>query len=261
MPRNQRVAKWLSGLDEADLSEDGSIPDAEIAAEAPVDKMSAVDEKDEKIDDVSVADDEGEEEEGDDEEEYVVEKVLGHEWHKKAKKNILILYVKWKGYDNPDDRTMEPEANLEYEPLEPLSLSSSPADTHCRNNSALEAYFESLGGRPDPSDGDRMPDLTKTNGTSKKRKSNPNLKDEVETVNKRGRKSKNGVTDEDSGYMPSGKSWENEVKEVHTIERDSRTQVLNVFLEWTNGSKAQLDIHTAYKKFPQHMLKFYESHL
>ena len=99
-----------------------------------------------------------------------------------------------------------------------------------------------------------------TNGAAKKRKSNPNLKEEADgSAPKRGRKSKSG--DDEGGWMPSGKSWEEHVKEVQTIERDSATQTLHAFLEWTNGRKAKVDIDLAYRKCPLKMLKFYESHL
>jgi chromobox protein 1 len=39
---------------------------------------------------------------------YVVEKILGHRFNK----GVLEFDVKWQGYDNPEDRTWEPEENM-----------------------------------------------------------------------------------------------------------------------------------------------------
>jgi chromobox protein 1 len=40
---------------------------------------------------------------------YTVEKIMGHEFTKDGK---LMLQVKWHGYDDPADQTLEPEENL-----------------------------------------------------------------------------------------------------------------------------------------------------
>lgn len=39
---------------------------------------------------------------------FVVEKILGHRFNK----GVLEFDVKWQGYDNPRDRTWEPEENM-----------------------------------------------------------------------------------------------------------------------------------------------------
>lgn len=63
---------------------------------------------------------------------YVVEQVVGHEFAKNVcailssldtiaksdaltmRQGALLLQVKWKGYDDPSDQTLEPEENLLY---------------------------------------------------------------------------------------------------------------------------------------------------
>jgi len=71
--------------------------------------------------------------------------------------------------------------------------------------------------------------------------------------------------DETEGYIPvSGKIrkqaiWENIVKSIDTIERKNDT--LNVFFTLKNGSKVFENSEECAKRFPQKLIKFYESHL
>ncbi|KAK1146310.1 hypothetical protein N8T08_003097 [Aspergillus melleus] len=176
---------------------------------------------------------------GDDDEEgvYIVEKIVGHEW---AKNGSLLLAVKWKGYDDPVDQTMEPEENL-LEGAEEV----------------VKEYFKSLGGRP-----------TKPQAQGRKRKSMTAAKQIPEkTEPKRRRKSQADAADEatdDSDAMkwvPKSKSWEAEVENVDTIMRDPETSKLIAYLQWKNGKKSKVSIESCYDKCPKKMLKFYEQHL
>ncbi|EZF35714.1 Heterochromatin protein HP1 [Trichophyton interdigitale] len=195
--------------------------------------------KDEEKDDQNGEEDEDDEDdEADeaDEDVYVVERVVGHSFDKKGK---LQFEVKWKGYDDPSDMTVEPEENL---------LDGA--------QDALEEYFKKIGGRPEK--------------PTKKRKS---LADKASSTpdkpTKRGRKPssiKVGTPDqeastEDSHWAPPTGDWENELRYISTVLRDPDGDGLVVYLEWKNGRKSRAPIQTCYERCPQMMLKFYEQHL
>ncbi|KAL2002815.1 hypothetical protein VTN02DRAFT_5858 [Thermoascus thermophilus] len=206
-----------------ELSEDESTGDA-----IPYDSS-------EKVKDHESGDEESDEEEGDDV--YVVEKILGHEWVK----GTLMFLVKWKGYDDPKDQTLEPEENL------------LPGATDLLNE-----YFAALGGRPEK--------------PTKKRKSvGAEAKPTPEkAAPKRPRKSRGAAgteTPEAKGkddvpdWVPKGKNWEKDVEKVDTIVRDPDTGNLMAYLKWTNGKVSRVSLEKCYEACPMHMLRFYEQHL
>ncbi|KAF9888689.1 hypothetical protein FE257_008447 [Aspergillus nanangensis] len=174
-------------------------------------------------------DNEEEDEDEDEEGVYVVEKIVGHEFAKDGK---LILQVKWKGYDDPADQTMEPEKNL-MDGAEDL----------------VKEYFKQLGGRPQKpgkQPGRKRKSMGAGAGATKSETAEP----------KRQRKSQgppstaesNGSGDEIPDWVPKNKSWEDYVEGVDTIIRDADTSGLIAYLHWTNGKKTK-------------MLEFYEKHL
>ncbi|RHZ62130.1 chromo domain-containing protein [Aspergillus thermomutatus] len=181
-------------------------------------------------DEKDVAGDAKEEEEDDDEIEeegvYTVEKIMGHKFTKDGK---LMLQVKWHGYEDPADQTLEPEENL----LEGAK-------------DVLDEYYKAQGGRPEKPVAVR------------KRKSMGSIKAEPEkpAEPKRRRKSRADAdtstetpeAGEVPDWVPRSKSWENDVARVDTIVRDPKTNSLIAFLHWTNGKTSK-------------MLKFYEQHL
>ncbi|KAH7070033.1 hypothetical protein FB567DRAFT_218348 [Paraphoma chrysanthemicola] len=172
---------------------------------------------------------EGEEEEDEDEEgpdEYVVEKILGH----KFTKGELVFDVKWQGYDDPKDRTWEPEANM-----------GGAVDV-------LAEYFEEIGGRPEPKGG-------------QKRKGRPSgVKSESGTPASSIKRVK-----QEKAWSPPPGSWEHEVDHIDTVEQslDPKTGELGLFayLIWKNERKTQHPLKHVYQKCPQKMLLYYESHL
>jgi len=182
--------------------------------------------------------DDDEEADGDEEGVYIVEKIMGHRFHK----GELQLQVKWKGYDDPNDETLEPEENL---------MDGAKA--------ILKEYYKSIGGKPSPEK------------QSKKRKSTVSAKSTPDvtpsTKKRKGRQSE--VKDEDeaeddgglTNWLPKGESWENYVQNVDTIERDGKDGGLYVFLHWNNDKKTKVSIDQCYKKCPMRMLHFYENHL
>ncbi|KAL3479935.1 chromo domain-containing protein [Aspergillus californicus] len=177
-------------------------------------------------------------EEGEDEEDvYVVEKIVGHSFKSDG---TLLFNVKWQGYDDPKDQTVEPEVNLDGA------------------QDVLEEYFRALGGRPE------KPQPKKRKSTGRPPKSTPKNQPEPKKRRKSGRRDTEAEAIEEKesvvpDWVPKSKSWENEVKMIHTIVREGEGLV--VFLHWNNDKKSKVSIETCYEKCPRHMLKFYEQHL
>nr|KMM65214.1 hypothetical protein, variant [Coccidioides posadasii RMSCC 3488] len=168
----------------------------------------------------------GSEGEGDDV--YVVEKIVNHEFGKGGK---LLFQVKWKGYDNPEDLTLEPEENLSGAP------------------DALQEYFTIIGGRPEKP-------------TRKRKSMGGGTTPKVATKKaKKSLASMNGTPDivEGADWVPKSNNWDKEVRSVETIIRDGDN--LYVLLHWNNEKKAKVSLKQCYEKCPQKMLKFYENHL
>ncbi|MCJ1387637.1 hypothetical protein MMC18_000480 [Xylographa bjoerkii] len=207
---------------------------------------------------------EAEEEDDDDdaeEEVYAVEKIVAHDYDFPDEK--VRYQVKWLGYDKKSDLTWESEENLQ-----------GAIDI-------LQAYFDSIGGRPAPTSSKST--STKKRGRQSTGKTdtpdNQPKKVKTEEVPKkkdgRGRKRKSspGVMDLDStlkdGWEPPKPlpgAWEEGVLSVQTIEgNDDGTKW--AYLSWadegTGGKKRQTKalLSTCYIACPQVMLRFFESHL
>ncbi|EFE31059.1 uncharacterized protein ARB_01926 [Trichophyton benhamiae CBS 112371] len=170
-------------------------------------------------------DDQNSEEDEDDEADDGDEDVLTL----RVEQGKLQFEVKWKGYDDPSDMTVEPEENLLDGAQE-----------------ALEEYFKKIGGRPEK--------------PTKKRKS---LADKASSTpdkpTKRGRKPssiKVGTPDqeaspEDTDWAPPAGGWEKELSYISTVLRDPDGDGLVVYLEWKNGRKSRAPIQTCYERCPQ----------
>ncbi|CAO2658383.1 Nn.00g061060.m01.CDS01 [Neocucurbitaria sp. VM-36] len=197
--------------DDSESSGDESIP-AQQKGKQPAAQAEPEDE---------VPESEGEEAE----DEYVVEKILGH----KFVKGEIIFDVKWQGYDDPKDRTWEPEANME-----------GAIDV-------MKEYFEEIGGRPEPK--------------GQKRKGRPSAATSESgtpaTSSKRAKQEKQ--------WSPPPGSWEHEISHIDTVEEslNPKTGQLERFayLVWNNQKKTQHPLKHTYQKCPQKMLQYYESHL
>ncbi|KAH7381382.1 hypothetical protein DE146DRAFT_284574 [Phaeosphaeria sp. MPI-PUGE-AT-0046c] len=201
------------------LSDDESSGDEQVAPQ----KQAKPRIEDEAVDGA----DEEDESEEDVEDEYVVEKIISHKFVKGA----LIFDVKWQGYDNPKDRTWEPEENMEGA------------------RDVMEEYFEELGGRPEqPGKGAQK---------RKGRQSGPKSESGTPASTKR-------VKQEKSWSPPPG-SWEHDVDFIDTVEErlDPKTGQLAkyVYVNWKNDKKTQHPLQHIYTKCPQKMLQYYESHL
>jgi len=62
-------------------------------------------------------------------------------------------------------------------------------------------------------------------------------------------------------WTPKSKTWEDDIKEIQTVERDSKTQDLYIFIVFKNGKKSKVKREAVHKKCPLRMLEFYENHL
>ncbi|KKA17817.1 hypothetical protein T310_8239 [Rasamsonia emersonii CBS 393.64] len=222
-----------------DVSDDDSTGDA-----IPFESSENGKKKDDVKDDEEASEEEDSDEEG--EGIYVVEKIVGHEFKKDVRcpdpcANPAMDSSDLVSGTLPLDQTLEPEENL----LEGAK-------------EAVEEYFESIGGRPQPPE-----------RPSKKRKSMADPRSTPESTGaKRGRKPKgaNGTDTPETGesapdWVPEGKNWEREVAKVETIIRDPKTGGLMAYLQWQNGRKSRVSIEQCYEKIPMKMLKFYEQHL
>lgn len=177
--------------------------------------------------------DESGDEDDDEEDMYVVEKIVGHEFGKGGK---VLYQVKWKGYDKPEDQTLEPEENLETA------------------KEVLDEYFKVVGGRPEKPTKKRksMGAAASTPDRTPAKKARKSLGDSM-----------NGTPEVEKAapeWIPKGKNWDKEVQVVETIVRQDDNN-LYALLHWNNGKKSKVSIQQCYEKCPQKMLQFYEQHL
>ncbi|EKV16307.1 Chromatin-associated protein [Penicillium digitatum] len=201
----------------------------------------------------SPEDEEDEDEEEDDGEEglYVVEDILDHAW---LDDGTLKLLVKWKGYDKIKDRTWEEEDGL----MEGA-------------RDVVIAYYKRIGGRPGKEElqpaAAKPGRKRKSMGDSTLAKASP--APAASEAKRQRRKSIPKETSEQASpsseengiqWLPKGKNWDKDVKEVDTIVREGDAGLM-AWLEFNNGHKAKLSVQACYEKCPLKMLKFYESHL
>ncbi|KAL6710303.1 hypothetical protein ACN47E_009249 [Coniothyrium glycines] len=173
--------------------------------------------------------DEGSSSEGaNDEDEYVVEKIISH----KFVKGELLFEVKWQGYDDPKDRTWEPEQNME-----------GAVDVKSE-------YFDEIGGRPEP---------PAVKGQKRKGRAS-GVQSEAGTPASTMKRAK-----QEKAWSPPPGSWERDVSHCDTVEEtmNPKTGQLERFayLVWNNQKKTQHPLQHTYQKCPQKMLQYYESHL
>ncbi|RMJ23743.1 heterochromatin protein [Aspergillus sp. HF37] len=155
----------------------------------------------------------------DEEEVFVVEKIIGHDFGK------LYLQVKWKGYNDPKDLTMEPEENLIEGAKE-----------------VVDEYYRAQGGRPEK--------------PTKKRKSQTETKPAAGDAESTKRRKSKGATgtetpegEELADWVPKGKNWENDIASVETVSREPSGE-LSAFLIWNNRKKSKVSIETCHRKCP-----------
>lgn len=209
-------------LSDNESSSDEQIPSKKKDKSAPA----------EPVEEEPSNDDDSDSEDGDGDE-YVVEKILSH----KFVKGGLVFEVKWQGYDDPEDRTWEPEDNM-----------GGAADV-------LKEYFEEIGGRPEPPAAKGQKRKGRASGASgiKSEASTPT----ATTTTKRVKQEK--------VWSPPPGSWEHDVSHCDTVEENMNPQTGKLerfaYLVWNNQKKTQHPLQHTYQKCPQKMLQYYESHL
>jgi len=232
--------------DDEDAKSDLLSDEEQLPPKKPATKESAAKPKPEPVNEDSDHDQVKDEADDDDDDEdnadeYVVEKILKHAFDNGK---ICLYEVKWMGYENPEDRTWEPEDNL-----------SGAMDV-------LKAYWDKIGGKPEA-----KPKTPAKKGTKRKSlaQHTPDP-DATSTTKKRGRKSiKTDDEPEDAktAALPEG-SWEDHVKQIEAVEKPDHGEfkgVLRFFLEWEDGHKTQHSSQLCRQKCPQKLLDYYESKL
>ncbi|KAF7587991.1 hypothetical protein BBP40_006443 [Aspergillus hancockii] len=169
------------------------------------------DAKEEKNPGAGNQEDEEEDDDVDEEGVYVVEKILGHDF---AKNGTLLLQVKWKGYDDPADQTMEPEENL-MEGAKDL----------------VEEYYRINGGRPEKPQPRKRKSMTGPKQAPEKTEPKRRRKSRVDAATET---PENDDGDELPNWVPKSRNWEGEVQNVDTILRDPETSNLIAYLHWKN---------------------------
>lgn len=193
---------------------------------------------------------ESDKDEGDDDkdepgkDEYFVEAITGH----RVDDTSTIEYnVKWEGYEKKSDKTWEPEAHLETVP------------------EILEEYLRKVGGKDKILQQWRAPKKPAGgNGKKRCRASTPSPANRTPAGKGRKNGSRPASSTPQAGvkdveFKQPTSSWENEVVGIDACEGSAGGVV--VYLTWKGGQKSQHLLAQVYKRCPQKMLKFYESHL
>ncbi|KAH6714090.1 hypothetical protein DL95DRAFT_376301 [Leptodontidium sp. 2 PMI_412] len=190
------------------------------------------------------------EDEDDDEElpedEYVVERITNHIVEEDT--GEIKYEVKWEGFDKRADRTWEPEENL------------------VTASGILSEYLASVGGKELIMSAWKEKKAEAASGKKGKKRGRASTGAPLENGAKRGRKSKDhpaSATPPSSAFAadfkpPTG-SWEDAVVAIDACEGSEGSVV--VYLTWKGGHKTQHPLAQVYKRCPQKMLHFYESHL
>lgn len=62
-------------------------------------------------------------------------------------------------------------------------------------------------------------------------------------------------------WQPKGQSWEDQIKEIQTVERDENSSDLYILMIFKTGRKSRVKNGLVRKRCPQRLLDFYEAHL
>lgn len=218
----------------------------------PQPKVKAKTEEEDKPEIETKEEDEEEDEDDDSEvgdDEFVVEKIMSHFVDEVS--GELRFEVKWEGYDKKADRTWEPEENLESA------------------KQILEEYLEPLGGKAKilaDYEEKKAENAESKKGKKRSRQSNADDEPNGSAAKRGGRgRGKNGVHPESSTppagheFKPPTGNWEEQIVAIDACEGGEGAVV--VYLTWKGGHKTQHPLSQVYKRCPQRMLKFYESHL
>ena len=172
------------------------------------------------------------------------------------RQGTLLLQVKWKGYDDPADQTMEPEENLLYV-IEHNSQRIACHTHQCDREGAkdlVEEYYRVQGGRPEkPALKKRKsvgrPKQTPEKAAPKRQKRSGGNAIGTPSSTAGENESENG--DVYTDWTPNRKSWENDVRSIETIMREAETSTLYAYIQWKDGRKSKVSLETCYEKCPR----------
>ncbi|KAG9247181.1 hypothetical protein BJ878DRAFT_213151 [Calycina marina] len=176
------------------------------------------------------------------EDEFVVEKIMSHI----VEEDGSVKYeIKWEGYEKKSDRTWESEENL------------------ATAQKMLDEYLFAIGGKEAllAAWDNKKPEKKE----KKKRGRASTLTDAANGSAKKNKKSSHPASStppasaKAAEFKPPTGSWEEDVTGIDACEGPEGAIV--VYLSWKGGQKSQHPTAQVYKRCPQRMLKFYESHL
>ncbi|KAL3421724.1 Chromo domain-containing protein 2 [Phlyctema vagabunda] len=184
---------------------------------------------------------EGDDDEDLEEDEYVVEAIKKHLIS--AETGEILFDVKWEGYEKASDRTWEPEANL-------METATDIVLAYLEKHGGREAILEEFNAKNTETATKRKRGR-QSNGTGSAKKP----KKEISHP----RSGSPPASLAEKKFTPPKGNWEEEVVGIDACEGGEGKVV--VYLTWQSGDKSQHPLHQVYKRCPQKMLKFYESHL
>ncbi|WBW74208.1 heterochromatin (HP1) family chromodomain protein Chp2 [Schizosaccharomyces osmophilus] len=210
---------------------------------------------------------------GSDEEEYIVEAVLDA----RLKKNGIgyQYYLKWEGYDDPEDNTWNEEEDCvgcqELVNQFWKKKGGKPPINMLRNKRKAGSVIRSGSSSGIKNDDDLQPPFSTY--SRKRRKSVSKLKKHednsvIEPSLSPLLHSKSPTIDsylalrKTNGFKPPFhiKSWEDLVDKVETVQKLKNGKIL-VKLHWKDGQQSTHDNVIVHHKCPLHIIRFYEDHL
>ncbi|KAK8854566.1 hypothetical protein IAR55_003305 [Kwoniella newhampshirensis] len=214
-------------------------------------KSKSVEEKEEPIDvDEQVEDGDGDEDDEEDGEgEYEVEAIVDHR-QKGTGSGKFEYLVSWKGY-GPEHNTWEPEAHVAHADGIVSTYWANRPKPSLQKDTKKRAQPSASGSAP-PSQ--RAAKASRTSVANGKRKTIP-----VEDSEEEAPEYEDTHVDSTEKYKEII-DWEEVVAGIDTIERNSKDELM-IYVTMSGGERVGLPTEVAYKRCPQKILKFYESHL
>ncbi|WWD19298.1 hypothetical protein CI109_103756 [Kwoniella shandongensis] len=198
-------------------------------------------------DEVQNGDEDGEEDE--EEGEYEVEAIVDHR-QKGSGTGKFEYLVSWKGY-GPEHNTWEPEAHVAHADGIVSKYWANKPKPSLQKDTKKRGRPSASGSVPPSQRAAKAPRTSVTNG---KKKPIP-----VEDSEDEAPEYEDTHVDSTEKYKDIV-NWEDCVQGIDTIERNSKDELM-IYVTMTGGERVGLPTEVAYKRCPQKILKFYESHL
>ncbi|KAJ3182120.1 hypothetical protein HDU85_003162 [Gaertneriomyces sp. JEL0708] len=186
------------------------------------------------------------------EETYEVERILSH----KVKNGVELYLVKWKGWGDEDNT---------WEPVENLEGAEDALREFWKRNKRVHG-----GGKVVKKAGKREAHGTHEEARSKRARVDNGAGDAEEAGSTDDRGASEDLVLETDAYtqhdeLPESKlalsSWDDLVERVDTLDRESSTNGIIVFLTWKDGTKSVHPNTECNARCPQAMIQFYEKNV